>query len=117
VELGLSRQLASGMVDSLLELTRNTGERLGQRDDQQSELLQRCIDRFWEELALALETGPALERSQQLLCTLLEVFKANYLSQISRAGIETLIDELDLLTVKVPASPEEPSGVAGDGGL
>jgi len=116
VELGLSRQLAGGMVESLLELTRTTGERLGQRDDQQSELLHRCIDRIGEELALALETGPALERSQQLLCTLLEVFKANYLSQISRAGIETLIDELDLLTVKAPASPgQASSGTDGDG--
>jgi hypothetical protein len=100
VERGFSRQLASGMVESLLDLTRTTGERLGRRDDQQLELLQRCIDRFWEELAAALESGPALERSQQLLCTLLEEFKANYLSQISRAGIEGLIDELDQLMVK-----------------
>ncbi|MDM7953319.1 MAG: hypothetical protein QUV07_08925 [Cyanobium sp. CZS 25K] len=100
VEKGLSRQLAGGMVDSLLDLTRTTGERLSRRDDQQLELLQRCIDRFWEELAEALESGPALERSQQLLCTFLEEFKGNYLSQISRAGIEGLIEELDQLMVK-----------------
>ena len=114
MEQGFSRQLAVGMVDSLLELSRSTGERLGQRDDQQSELLQRCIDRFWEELALALETGPALERSQELLCLVLEVVKANYLSQINRAGIESLIDELDLLTVK-PAPPSDSSS-RGNGG-
>ena len=100
VEEGLSRQLAGGMVDSLLDLTRSTGERLSRRDDQQLELLQRFIDRFWEELAEALESGPALERSQQLLCTFLEEFKGNYLSQISRAGIEGLIEELDQLMVK-----------------
>ncbi|MBD2549043.1 hypothetical protein H6G65_05500 [Microcystis elabens FACHB-917] len=107
VEKGLSRQLAGGMVESLLDLTRTTGERLSRRDDQQLELLQRCIDRFWEELADALETGPALERSQQLLCTFLEEFKGNYLSQISRAGIEGLIEELDLLMVKGGQGPQE----------
>jgi hypothetical protein len=63
-------------------------------------LLQRFIDRFWEELAAALENGPALERSQQLLCALLEEVKGTYVSQISRAGIEGLMDELDQLTLK-----------------
>ncbi len=107
VEKGLTRQLAGGMVDSLLDLTRTTGERLSRRDDQQLELLQRFIDRFWEELAEALESGPALERSQQLLCTFLEEFKGNYLSQISRAGIEGLIEELDQLMVKGSHGPGE----------
>ncbi len=107
VEKGLSRQLASGMVESLLDLTRSTGERLSRRDDQQLELLQRFIDRFWEELADALESGPALERSQQLLCTFLEEFKGNYLSQISRSGIEGLIEELDQLMVKGAQGPQE----------
>ena len=107
VEKGFSRQLAAGVVDSLIDLTRTTGERLGRRDDQQLELLQRFIDRFWEELAAALESGPALERSQQLLCAVLEEFKGTYVSQINRSGIETLIAELDQLMVKVP-SPEGP---------
>jgi hypothetical protein len=109
VEKGLSRQLAGGMVDSLLDLTRTTGERLSRRDDQQLELLQRFIDRFWEELADALESGPALERSQQLLCTFLEEFKGNYLSQISRAGIEGLIEELDQIMVKGAQGAEPPN--------
>ena len=54
VETGISRQLASGMVDSLLELSRSTGNQLSRRDDVQLDLLQRFIDRFWEELAAAL---------------------------------------------------------------
>jgi hypothetical protein len=115
VEKGLSRQLAAGMVDSLLDVTRTTGERLSRRDDQQLELLQRFIDRFWEELADALESGPALERSQQLLCTFLEEFKGTYLSQISRAGIAGLIEELDQLMVKgsqLPEGTQEPAGRA-----
>jgi hypothetical protein len=114
VEKGLSRQLAGGMVDSLLDLTRSTGERLGRRDDEQLELLQRCIDRFWEELAAALESGQALERSQQLVCAFLEEFKRDYLSQLSRSGIEGLIAELDQLMVKgVMGSAEPPTPPAG----
>ena len=112
VEKGFSRQLAAGVVDSLIDLTRSTGERLGRRDDQQLELLQRFIDRFWEELAAALENGPALERSQQLLCTFLEEFKGTYVSQINRSGIEGLIAELDQLMVKGPGP--EASSSPGD---
>jgi hypothetical protein len=108
VEQGVSRQLAGGMVESLLDLSRTTGERLGRRDDQQMLLIQRFVDRFWEELAAALESGPVLERSQQLLCALLEDVKRNYLSQISRAGIEGLIDELDQLTAKGESVRVEP---------
>ncbi|MFN7678420.1 MAG: hypothetical protein ACK5QW_07480 [Cyanobacteriota bacterium] len=97
VEQGFSRQLAQGMVESLLDLSRGAGLRLGRRDDEQLRLLQHCVDRFWEELALVLEEGPALERTQDLVCAALERVKRNYLSQISRAGIQGLIDELDQL--------------------
>ncbi|SBO42528.1 hypothetical protein [Cyanobium sp. NIES-981] len=110
VESGVSRQLAAGMVDSLLELSRSAGQRLAQRDDAQLDLLQRFVDRFWDELALALERGPALERSQDLLCALLEQLKGTYLSQISRAGIESLLRELDALTVA--AAPKGSSSVS-----
>jgi hypothetical protein len=102
MESGLSRQLANGMVESLLELSRNAGSSLSRRDDAQLELLQRFVDRFWEELAVALESGPALERSQGLLCALLEQLKGSYLTQISRAGIESLLRELDAITVPPP---------------
>lgn len=121
VEKDLSRQLAVGMAESLLDLSRSTGERLGRRDDQQVALLQQFIDRFWEELAEALERGPALERSQELLCALIEEVKRTYLSQISRAGIEGLIDELDQLMVQGMGvasgggGGEEPTLTAGPG--
>ena len=100
VEKGFSRQLAGGVVDSLLDLTRSTGTRLGRRDDEQLALLQRFVDRFWEELAMALESGPALERSQTLLCALIEEVKRTYLRQISRAGVGVLIEELDQIIVQ-----------------
>ncbi|MFM7268458.1 MAG: hypothetical protein ACKOZT_07725, partial [Cyanobium sp.] len=101
VEKGLSRQLAAGMVDSLLDLTRSTGNRLGRRDDEQLELLQRVVDRFWDELAVALESGPVLQRSQDLVCALIEDVKRTYLGQLSRAGVGGLIEELDQLMMGV----------------
>lgn len=97
VEQGFSRQLAQGVVESLLDVSRSAGARLGQRDDEQLRLLQHFIDRFWEELALALEQGPTLGRSQDLLCAAIERVKRTYVSQISSAGIGGLIDELDQL--------------------
>lgn len=97
VEQGFSRQLAQGVVDSLLDLSRSAGVQLGRRDDEQLRLLQHVIDRFWEELALALENGPTLERSQELVYAALERLKQTYISQISRTGIDGLIDELDRL--------------------
>jgi hypothetical protein len=108
VENGFSRQLATGMVDTLVELSRNAGQQLSQLDDQQLALLQRCVDRFWEELAAALERGPVLQRSQELLVAMLEELKTSYLSQVNRSGIEALIQELDQLTTG-------PGGVAGAG--
>lgn len=107
VPSGFSRQLAIGVVDSLLDLSRGTAQRLARNDDRQSELIQRAIDRFWEELAAALEQPGTLERSQELLCALLQQLKLNYLAQMNRAGIDALMDELDELTVPptLPATP------------
>jgi hypothetical protein len=110
VPLGVSRQLAGGVVESLLDLSRGTAQRLARNDDRQSELVQKAIDRFWEELAAALEQPGTLERSQDLLCALLQQLKLNYLAQMNRAGIDALMDELDELTVPInptmpPATP------------
>jgi hypothetical protein len=112
VESGLSRQLAGGMVESLLDLSRSTGARLSQRDDRQLELVQRCIDRFWDELALSLETGPELQRSQELICALIEGVKGTYLSQLNRSSITALIQELDAL-MAVSSSDDSDPAVAG----
>ena len=103
---GLSRQLAAGMVDSLLDVSRGTAARLARSDERQAELIQKATDRFWEELAAALEQAGTLERSQELICALLQQLKLNYLGQINRAGIDALMDELDDLAV--PINPAEP---------
>jgi hypothetical protein len=104
VETGLSKQLAGGMVDSLLDLARSTGNQLARRDAVQVDLLQQVVDRFWEELATALERGEGLVRSQELICALIDDLKGTYLSQINRSGIDALIRELDALTTG-PATP------------
>jgi len=100
LESGLSQQLAGSMTRNLLELSRTTGNQLARTDPAQLELLQRTIDRFWDELASALESGPVLTQTQELLTALLENFKGTYLSQINRAGVESLIEELDLLMAR-----------------
>ena len=103
---GLSRQLAVGMVDSLLDLSRGTAQRLARSDERQAELLQQATDRLLEELAAALEQAGTLERSQELLCSLLQQVKLNYIGQVNRAGIDALMDELDELAA--PTSPAAP---------
>jgi hypothetical protein len=54
---------------------------------------------------VALEQAGTLERSQELLCGLLQQIKLNYLAQMNRAGIDALMDELDELTSEPPATP------------
>jgi hypothetical protein len=105
----LSSQLSAAVVDSLLDLSRSTGKRLSQPDNRQVELLLRFADRFLDELGGALEAGSTLERSQQLLCSLLQDLKLTYLAQVNRAGIDALMDELDELTSPVAASPSSAS--------
>jgi hypothetical protein len=100
----LSSQLSAAVVESLLDLSRSTGKRLSQPDNRQVELLLRFADRFLDELGGALEAGSTLERSQQLLCSLLQDLKLTYLAQVNRAGIDALMDELDELTSPVAAS-------------
>ena len=101
----VSRPLATRAVDSLLSMSRRTGERLGTQDDILNSLGTETLDRFWEELARVLEDGPALERSQVLLSTLLEELKRSSFRQLrDQGGVAELISELDGLNFS-------PSGV------
>ena len=96
MESELSRQLASGVIDSLLDLSRSTGSRLGQRDQTMDQLGTDALDRFWEELARVLDDGPVLERSQTLLASFLEDLKRSSFRQLrDQGGVDALINELD----------------------
>ena len=95
-ESELSRQLAKGMVDSLLGLSKSAGDQLGQKDLLLEDLGIQTLDRFWEELARTLEQGGVLERSQELLVAFLEDFKRTSMVKLrTQGGVEDLITELD----------------------
>ena len=87
-EAEFSRQLATGMVDSVLDLSRGAGTRIGQRDQTLETLGTDALDRLWEELAVTLEQGPVLERSQELLTSFLEDLK--------RSGFRQFRDQDDV---------------------
>jgi hypothetical protein len=109
VPSGLSRQLAAGLVERLLDVSRSTAQRLSREDERQTELVQRAVDRFWEELASALEQEGRLEQTQQLLCALLQQIKLNYVAQVNRAGIGALMDELDEITLPLHTALQPPT--------
>ena len=101
----ISRQLASGAVDSLLNVSRSTGERLGTQDEVLSSLGTDTLDRFWEELARVLEDGPVLERSQILMASMLEELKLSSFRQLrDQGGVAELISELDGLNFNPSAA-------------
>ncbi|QEY31382.1 hypothetical protein EVJ50_03055 [Synechococcus sp. RSCCF101] len=109
VESSLSRRLAEGIVESLLDLGRSAADQMRLLDRKQEDLLQQFGDRFWEELASALEQGPVLERSQDLLGSFLEELKLTYIAQMSRSGIDNLMAELDDLSFTEPGPRDQES--------
>ena len=95
-ESDLSRQLAGGVVDSILDVSKEAGERIGRRDTVLEELGTDALDRFWEQLAHSLEQGPVLEQSQQLMSSLLEEIKRSSFRQLrDQRDVDALIAELD----------------------
>ncbi len=108
-ELQFSRQLAENLVDSALDLSRGAGSRLGVKDPVLDGLGTDTLDRFWEELARAMEQGPVLERSQELLASLLEDLKRSSFQQLNREhAVNDLISELDGLNFNPPADQPRP---------
>ena len=95
-ESELSLQLAGGAIDSILDVSKEAGERIGRRDPVLEELGADALDRFWEELAQSLEQGPVLEQSQALLSSVLEELKRSSFRQLrDQRDVDALIAELD----------------------
>jgi len=108
-EQKLSQTLSAGLVDSLLNLSRNAGDRLGQKDPVLESLGVETADRFWEELAHKLETGAVLERSQELIAVFLEDLKRSSMSQLRlQKDVDELITELDGLNFSSERLPPKP---------
>ncbi len=104
-EAQLSHQLSIGLVDSLLNLSRNAGDRLAQKDPLLQDLGVQTVDRFWEELARTLEQGPVLERSQELVAAFLEDLKRSSMDQLRlQRNVDELITELDGLNFNSTAT-------------
>ena len=92
----VSRQLATTLVDSLLNLSKDAGNRLGTRDETLNVLGTEVLDRFWEELAHRLEDEDVMERSQALLVRMLEELKRSSFRQLrDQGGMAGLMRELD----------------------
>ena len=108
-ETELSRQLATGMVDSILGVSRGAGHRISRRDPVMESLGTDALDRLWEELAVVLEKGPVLERSQDLLVSLLEDLKRSSFRQLHDQGdVDALLMELDGLNFNSAGSSSRP---------
>lgn len=108
-ETRLSDQLSAGLVDSLLNLSRNAGDRLAQKDPTLQDLGVQAVDRFWEELARTLEQGPVLERSQELVAAFLEDLKKSSMDQLRlQKNVDELITELDGLNFSSEAAQTKP---------
>ena len=108
-EQKLSQTLSAGLVDSLLNLSRNAGDRLGQKDPVLESLGVETADRFWEELAHKLETGAVLERSQEPIAVFLEDLKRSSMSQLRlQKDVDELITELDGLNFSSERLPPKP---------
>ena len=102
LEREFTRQLAGGMVEGVLDLSRGTAQQLSRQDRRGSDLVQQLGDAFWRELAAAMAEANTLERSQKLLLDLLEELKRGYLSRINSAGVDDLLEELDQLSGGIP---------------
>ncbi|MCP4973327.1 MAG: hypothetical protein GY914_06590 [Prochlorococcus sp.] len=108
-ESELSRQLAAGMIDAILDLSRNAGDSLGRKDLVLDQLGIDTLDRFWEELARTLEQGPVLERSQVLIVAFLEEIKRSSFRQLrDQGGVDALISELDGLNFSSAKTQSKP---------
>ena len=63
------------MTDTIIDLSRNTGDKILMEDALLEQLGIELLDRFLEESACILENQSMLERSQELLVDFLENLK------------------------------------------
>ncbi len=97
-ESAISFQLASGMVDSMLGVSKNAGSQFAKKDVELERLTLKVIDKFWEELALAMENDSTLRNSQVLINSILEELKISSLNEMKKLdGPKEIINELDKL--------------------
>ncbi len=95
-EEAISSQLSSGMVDTLLGFSKNTGDAFFEKDNALNKLSIETIDQFWEELADSLESEDVLNKTQFLLTSIFEKIKLSSFQELkSQNSISEMITELD----------------------
>ncbi|WP_269622536.1 hypothetical protein [Prochlorococcus marinus] len=95
-ESTISIQMASSLVDTIIEWSKNTGTEISKKDIVLEALALKVIDRFWEEIASSLEDDTLLKNSQFLLTSILEEFKLLSLNEFtSQDSMNKVISELD----------------------
>ncbi len=109
-ESAISFQLASRMVDTLLGLSKNAGNQIAKKDLELKELSTKTLDKFWEELANALERDSKLKESRVLLVSVLEGLKLSSLNELrNQAGVSEIISELNTLNFNSEKTPPKKS--------
>lgn len=94
-EREFSRQLATGIIEALLDLSKGTAAELSRDDQRVKDLWVGASEAFWHELGNALGESATLEQSQTLLAEMLEELKLTYLSGINSAGVDGLLKKLE----------------------
>ncbi len=98
------------MIDTLLGLSKNAGNKIAEKDLELKKLRSNTVDKFWEELASALESGTRLKESQLLLLSILERLKLSSLNEFkNQAGASEIIAELDNLNFNSEKNPPRQS--------
>ncbi len=109
-ESAISFRLASSMIDTLLDLSNNAGNQIAEKDLTLRKLRSSTIDKFWEELATALESEKRLKESQLLLVSILESLKLSSLTEFkNQSGASEIIAELDDLNFNSENTPPKQS--------
>jgi len=82
------------------------GKKIAEKDLELKKLRSNTIDKFWEELATALESDERLKDSQLLLISILESLKLSSLNEFkNQAGVSEIIAELDNLNFNSKKNP------------
>ena len=107
-ESELGRQLASGVIDSLLDLSRTTGSRLGQHDQALDQLGTDALDRFGKSWPEFWMTGLCWNKARRCWRRFWRTSSAQASVSCVIKGVDDLINELDGLNFSPSTGPAKP---------
>ncbi|KGG16446.1 MULTISPECIES: hypothetical protein [unclassified Prochlorococcus] len=105
-ESAISQKIASGMVDTILGISKKAGDQFAQKDVILEDLTINAIDKFWEELAIELEGNETLGKTQILLLSILDEFKFASLNQVTKQSkVDRIISNLNKIILSSEKAP------------